>query len=32
MGTAPAEGYFGNGSKALVALPRTIGVTVSYRF
>ena len=32
MGTAPSEGYFGNGSKALVALPRTIGATVSYRF
>ncbi|WP_334178919.1 TonB-dependent receptor [Pseudoxanthomonas sp.] len=32
MGTAPAEGYYGNGSKALVALPRTLGVTVSYRF
>jgi len=32
MGTAPAESYFGNGSKALVALPRTLGVTVSYRF
>lgn len=32
MGTAPAEGYYGNGSKALVALPRTLGLTVSYRF
>ncbi|MCW5581016.1 MAG: TonB-dependent receptor, partial [Luteimonas sp.] len=32
MGTAPAEGYFGNGSKALVTLPRTVGLTVSYRF
>lgn len=32
MGTQPAEGYFGNGSKALVTLPRTIGVTFSYRF
>ena len=32
MGTAPAEGYFGNGSKALVTLPRTVGLTASYRF
>jgi outer membrane receptor protein involved in Fe transport len=32
MGTLPAEGYFGNGSKALVTLPRTVGVTVGYRF
>src|SRR3546814_6444154 len=24
MGTLPAEGYFGNGSKALVTLPRTV--------
>ena len=32
MGTAPDKGYFGNGSKALVALSRTLGVTVSYRF
>ncbi|MGY0651807.1 TonB-dependent receptor [Luteimonas sp. A537] len=32
MGTAPTEGYFGNGSKALVALPRTVGVTIGYRF
>ncbi len=32
MGTAPAEGYYGNASKALVTLPRTLGVTVSYRF
>ena len=32
MGTSPAQGYFGNGSKALVTLPRTIGLTASYRF
>jgi len=32
MGTSPAQHYFGNGSKALTALPRTVGVTVSYRF
>jgi iron complex outermembrane receptor protein len=32
MGTSPAQNYYGNGSKALVTLPRTIGVTLSYRF
>lgn len=32
MGTSPAQNYFGNASKALVTLPRTIGVTASYRF
>ena len=32
MGTSPAQHYFGNGSKALTTLPRTLGVTVSYRF
>ena len=32
MGTSPAQHYYGNGSKALTALPRTVGVTVSYRF
>ncbi|MFZ2235350.1 MAG: TonB-dependent receptor, partial [Dokdonella sp.] len=32
MGTSPAQNYFGNGSKALVTLPRTVGVTASYRF
>lgn len=32
MGTSPAQNYYGNGSKALVALPRTLGLTVSYRF
>ena len=32
MGTSPAQNYFGNGSKALVTLPRTVGVTLSYRF
>ena len=32
MGTSPAQNYYGNGSKALVAQPRTLGVTVSYRF
>ncbi len=32
MGTSPAQDYYGNGSKALVTLPRTVGFTVSYRF
>ena len=32
MGTSPANGYFGNGSKELVALPRTLGLSVSYRY
>lgn len=32
MGTAPAEGYFGNGSKNIISLPRTVGVTLGFRF
>jgi iron complex outermembrane receptor protein len=32
MGTAPTEGYFGNGNKELISLPRTIGVTGTYGF
>ncbi len=32
MGSSPAQNYFGNGSKALTTQPRTLGVTVSYRF
>jgi outer membrane receptor protein involved in Fe transport len=32
MGTAPALGYYGNGSKQFLSLPRTFGVTVNYRF
>lgn len=32
MGTSPAQNYFGNGSKMLDTLPRTLGMTVSYRF
>lgn len=32
MGTAPALGYYGNGSKQFLSLPRTLGVTVNYRF
>lgn len=32
MGTAPASGYYGNGSKDLIALPRTVGVTLDKSF
>ncbi|MCE9522618.1 MAG: TonB-dependent receptor [Alphaproteobacteria bacterium] len=33
MGTRPApSGYFGNGNKQLIALPRTIGISLSYRY
>jgi outer membrane receptor protein involved in Fe transport len=32
MGTAPGAGYFGNGSKVQIALPRTLGLTVNYHF
>ncbi|HVK81230.1 MAG TPA: TonB-dependent receptor, partial [Verrucomicrobiae bacterium] len=32
MGTAPGEGYYGNGSKDLISLPRTIGATLGFRF
>lgn len=32
MGTAPTQGYYGNGSKEFLSLPRTFGVTVNYRF
>ena len=32
MGTAPSLGYFGNANKQLIALPRTIGATVRYKF
>ena len=32
MGTAPAQGYYGNGSKDLISLPRTLGLTFTYRF
>ena len=32
MGTAPAAGYFGNGNKELISLPRTVGVSVGVSF
>jgi outer membrane receptor protein involved in Fe transport len=32
MGTDPAQNYYGNGSKELIARPRTIGLNVRYSF
>ena len=32
MGTAPGEGYFGNGNKEMISLPRTLGATLRYSF
>lgn len=32
MGTSPEQHYFGDGSKALVALPRTVGLTFRVAF
>jgi outer membrane receptor for ferrienterochelin and colicin len=32
MGTNPGEGYFGNGAKDLISLPRTIGLSFNYNF
>jgi len=32
MGTLPSAGYFGNGSKEQIALPRTFGASVYYNF
>lgn len=32
MGTSPSQGYYGNGNKELISLPRTIGVTATYAF
>jgi len=32
MGTAPASGYFGNGNKQFLSLPRTLGFSVNIRF
>ena len=32
MGTAPASGYFGNGSKQFLSMPRTIGLSFNYHF
>jgi outer membrane receptor protein involved in Fe transport len=32
MGTAPDQGYFGNGAKDLISLPRTIGLSFNYNF
>ena len=32
MGTAPGIGYFGNGAKDLISLPRTVGLSFNYSF
>lgn len=32
MGTDPASGYYGNGNKQFLSLPRTLGLSVNYRF
>ena len=32
MGTAPTLGYFGNGSKEFISLPRTVGLTATVSF
>ena len=32
MGTDPAVGYYGNGAKDLISLPRTVGLTMTYNF
>ncbi len=32
MGTSPTQNYFGNGSKELTTLPRTLGLTMNYKF
>ncbi|MES2074093.1 MAG: TonB-dependent receptor [Pseudomonadota bacterium] len=32
MGTAPAQNYYGNGSKVMISQPRTVGLSASYKF
>jgi iron complex outermembrane recepter protein len=32
MGTDPAENFLGNSSKDFISLPRTYGVSLTYRF
>lgn len=32
MGTRPAVGYYGNGSKEFISLPRTLGLSIDYSF
>lgn len=32
MGTNPAEGFFGNSSKAITTIPRTLGATFTWNF
>ncbi|WP_321393569.1 TonB-dependent receptor [Emcibacter sp.] len=32
MGTLPSQGYYGNGAKEQISLPRTFGISANYRF
>ena len=32
MGTSPGQGYYGNGSKDMITLPRTVGLSADVRF
>ncbi|MDO8296583.1 MAG: TonB-dependent receptor [Caulobacter sp.] len=32
MGTRPSVGYYGNGSKEFISLPRTLGLSIDYSF
>ncbi len=32
MGTSPAQNYYGNASKSLIALPRTVGITLTFKY
>ena len=32
MGTSPSQGYYGNGSKTFISLPRTVGLSLDYNF
>ena len=32
MGTSPVQNYYGNASKEITALPRTVGLTLSYKY
>lgn len=32
MGTSPSQGYYGNGNKKFISLPRTVGLTLDYNF
>ena len=32
MGTSPSQGYYGNGSKKFISVPRTVGLTLDVNF